>query len=278
MKPEFGVGKSMNLKNWGGLVLTVVAVLGCASRPDLTDNSTLPVYDNNNVGYMFTKGGSSGNRVWTTSDTILALRFRDRVINAKDIDSVFSRTTDKKFVPLNIVVQLKSGEKLAADVADWGNWGYSDIVVEWMACNRQKACEYLRRATPSNFIFERFGNFLTTFNEDRFGDLIRPGQTVDQHLSYRLSDALPDLNSRSHMKFGDAAKISDLSEGMAAARAKAERVTKCVEATVASESRKRKDAEEQIIRTTPPAELERKLAIWRSSLPPSTPSWECDGR
>jgi len=257
----------MKLNNWGGLVFAAVAVLGCASGPNPADNSTLSVYDNNKVGYTIASSGSTTpTRVWSTNDTILALRFGAKLVNAKDIESVSVTQTNKKNVPLNILVKLTSGESLAADVSDWGNRMYSDTLVEWLACNRQKICDYLDRTGGINFQFKQFGNFLASFNDARLSDVVQQGRAVDQYLSYRLYDALPSSSGRYYIKFGDAAKISDLSDGIAAEHIKADREKKCITEAAAKERRMRKEEEERIIRTTPPEELDQQLRRFRASL------------
>jgi hypothetical protein len=44
---------------------------------------------------------------------------------------------------LRVTVSLKSGERLAAGIADWGSEHYVKGKVEWVACTKEKACEYL---------------------------------------------------------------------------------------------------------------------------------------
>ncbi|WGG48903.1 hypothetical protein [Rugamonas sp. DEMB1] len=248
------------------LVGAAAVLPGCAIGPNPPDTSQLSVHPDNHVAYtmLSRQGGAERTRVWSTGEIILALRFGNRILNSKDIESVVVKSTGKKYVPLNISVHLKSGEMLAADVAGWGTSVYSDIFVDWLACSRSRQCEYLdRTSTPK---FKKVPNFLTSFNESFFEDLASPGKNVEQYLSYIPSAALPDSSGSYRLIFGDVAKISDLSGGIEAARVELQKVRKCVQAAAAAENRDRKATEENIIKTTPPAEVAKKLAMWRATL------------
>jgi hypothetical protein len=257
----------MKLKNMLYVVGFSALLQGC-STPAL-DMSQLPVYPDNRVGYtMSSRGSSFPKRVWSSGETILALRFGTRLINARDIDTMFIQWTDKKNVPVYVAVRLKSGERVAADVADFGNSLYSDILVEWLACNRSRACEYLERSSSSRgrVTFQNTPNFLTSFDESFFDSLALPGGQAERYLSYRTDAALPYSRGIYQLRFTEVEKISDLSEGVEIARAKLERVKKCVAQAGAEEERNRKMTEEKIIRETPPTEVQKKLAMWRASL------------
>lgn len=193
-----------------------------------------------------------------------------RLVNAKDIASVSIVSTSKKNVPVNVAVQLRSGEHLVADVADLGKSIYSDISIEWMACDAQRVCEYLVKNPSSGYwTFKTAGKFLTSVNEASFDSINQSGGQVDRYLSYKIDDALPiyGYGSAYQLNFADAGSMSDLRAGLEAARLKRQRTDACVRKALAEVERDRKLTEERIIREMPKAEAERMLSLRRARLP-----------
>lgn len=256
----------MKLRNLVYAVGIFSLLQGCAT-PAL-DMTQLAVYPDNRIGYTLSRRGSSGlTRVWSSGETILALRFGNRLINAKDIESVVAQMTDRKNVPLHIAVRLKSGESLVADVADWGRSIYSDILVEWLACDRNRVCEYLERKQSIKGLvsFKDTPNFLISLNESSFESIARLGN-IENYLSYKTDSAIPHSTGLYQLRFESVAKISNLRDGIEAERTKLEKFQKCMAEAVATEQRSRKLTEEEIIKTTPPGEVQKKLAMWRATL------------
>src|SRR3954462_1924847 len=112
----------MKLKSATLAVVSALLLQGCAGIPSLKDTTdTLTVYPDNRVGYLVSTSDGSTNRVWSTQDQILALRFKNRLINAKDMAFVDAKYTGKRYTPITVLVGLKSGERLNAEIADWGS-------------------------------------------------------------------------------------------------------------------------------------------------------------
>lgn len=257
-------GSYMQLKNLLSVSAVAAALAGCASGPDLTKVSDLKVYPDNRIGYTLLSNGTQPARVWSTGETILALRFGSRIINAKDLDYVTAQRTNKKYVPLHITAQLKSGEAMVADVSDWGMSAYSDMTVEWLACGKEKKCVPLFPGVGS-VKFTRPSNFLAFFSENGFESLLMPGTKLQDLVTYEHSRALPP-HSDYRLNFVDVSQAMDLSAGIEAARANREKLDKCNAAAVAARNRERKLTEEKIIATTAPADVQRKLAEWHATL------------
>jgi hypothetical protein len=217
----------------------ICAVLqGCAT-PAL-DTSQLSIYSDNRVGYTIAEpGNSSVRRVWSSGDTVLALRFGKRLINAKDIDSIVVQQTRKPYVPLHIAVRLSSNESLIADVHDWGNSAYSDVMIEWMACTKTRACEYLDRTGSSRgaLSFKNTPRFLMAIDEAQFDNVVGD-KTVKDFITYAGYSDIPSSSSVS-LNFDEADRISDLRAGMEIARQKRARVEKCVSDRIAEQERTR---------------------------------------
>lgn len=126
----------MKLKTLLCVVVPSLVLQACVSTPSLNEAAAkLSVYPDNRVSLV----SSDGMRAWSNDSNILALRIKERVINARDIASVRVIDLRSSPKPLRIDVQLKTGEHVIDDVADWG-YG-----VEWAACTPARSCKYLER-------------------------------------------------------------------------------------------------------------------------------------
>jgi len=251
----------MKLKNLA-LVAVVASVLqGCATPG--ADFTKLPVYADNRVGYTYWASSNSGaTRVWTSGDTILGLYVAGRVFNARDIDSIVVDPTNKRDLPMHITVRLTSGETVAADFSMWGGQ------VDWLACNRSRACEFLdmHPSMAGMVTFKKAGNFLTSIHESSLETELRPGRRIEDEFKYVAESALPyDNPSYPRFKFSDPDKIADLREALAAGQAKVAKRRQCDAEAVAAEERSKKLTMERIIKESPPAEVQKRLAMWRST-------------
>ena len=96
---------------------------------------------------------------------------------------------------------------------------------------------------------------------------IEPGKKVENYLYYKTDMALPYSRGGYHqLKFADVETVSDLRAGLDAAREKSVRVKQCMAQAGAKEAHARKMTEEKIIRETPAADVQRRLAAWRATL------------
>lgn len=219
------------------LVAACALLQGCATPPP--DFSELPVYSDNRVGYTLQKNNSSPTRVWTNGDTILALKFGRRVINAKDIESVEVRNTTKPYVPVHIAVRLKSKEVLNADVFAWGNDYSSNVMVEWLACSKDRVCKYaIRKPSPGTVAFESAPHFLISLDERHFDEI--EDKSAERYYAYRTDRALPLTGVNARMIFSDVDSLTDFREELDEAKKKKERVTKCKAEAMAENERMRK--------------------------------------
>jgi len=126
----------MKLKNLLCIVLSSLSLQACMSTPSLNDVAgKLTVYPDNRVSFV----SSEGLHSWSNDNNILALKIKGHLINAKDIASI--RVIDLRTTPnpLRIDVQLRTGEHIIDDVAEWG-YG-----AEWAACTPARSCKYLER-------------------------------------------------------------------------------------------------------------------------------------
>ena len=222
----------MNLKNAAFVAVISTVLQGCATPgPDL---SKLPVYPDNRVGFtMSSDTTSSQTRVWVTGETILALQVGERLLNAKDIDSLAVQPTGRKDLPLHVILRLKSGENLVTDVDGWGR------KIDWLACDRSRVCEYLdRRPSMAGLVsFKNAGNFLTSFDESFLERGMSDAQ-IRNNFRYTADYALPYADYRSYqLKFEDPSKIADLDEASKAGQAKRAQREKCNAEAVAAEQR-----------------------------------------
>lgn len=251
----------MKLKNLP-LVAVVAAVLqGCATPG--ADFTKLPVYADNRIGYTYWESSNSGaTRVWTSGDTILGLYVAGRAFNAKDIDSIVVDPTNKKDLPMHITVHLKSGETVAADFARWGGQ------VDWLACDRSRACEFLdmHPSMAGMTTFKKAGNFLTSIHESFLETELRPGGKIEEQFQYVAQSALPYNNpSYPRFKFSDPDKIADLREALAAGQVKIAKRRQCEAEAVAADQRSKKLIMEKIVKESPPAEVQKRLAMWEAT-------------
>ena len=216
--------KTMTLKLIASLLASSLLLQACAtvskgqpqkSTQELTE--TLKVYPDNAVAYVLRSGINSPMRVWATENIVLALKFRNRLINAKDISSmnVFSPPNERMF--RSVVVQLKSGEKVTEDYLKPD--AYAKAGPQWVACTLEKVCTDLVREAPYG-IPERFPGlkpFLVSVSEDDAEQAGARGASKDAAtiaenmvLSRSLRGALPALGSTFNLKFGDVEEISNL--------------------------------------------------------------------
>ena len=179
--------------------------------------NTLNVYPDNTIAYVIQSGTNSRTRVWSTENVVLALKFRNRLINAKDISSMsaFSPTNERMYRA--VVVQLKSGEKLTEDYLKPD--AYATAGPQWVACASDKACTDLVRdglyGTPERF--PGLNPFLVSISEDDVEQAGAQGESNDAAkiaqnivLSRSLRGALPNFAPTFTLKFGDVKEISNL--------------------------------------------------------------------
>lgn len=254
-------------------VISTLLLQACAGIPKLKDTTdTLTVYPDNRVGYILSSSGGGPARAWMTQDQILAMRFKNRLINAKDMAFVDVKYTGKRYTPLSVNVGLTSGERLNAEIADWGSEMHVEGVVEWIACTKDKTCEYLDHRTN----VPRFPGFRTILTVVTDADIYNEAQrlyrarqpvTAAKDLAtHSVADALP-LGSRSYrMEFQDINSISNTQASLEKARKHNEDVAKCVSEYVSKEDRERREHEEKVLRSKPSAQDLRLLQAWKLSL------------
>lgn len=240
---------------------------GCSSTPSLKDASaSLTVYPDNRIGYVLSSRRElGGTRVWSSENQVLALRFRGRLINAKDIDSVVATEIRKSREQLNIAVALKSGEVLAADVVDWG-YG-----VEWVACTTTKVCEFLERSpsTVRHLSFPSFPALLSVATEQavtaaaRRDDIGQPGMLAKSVVSYDLDDAMGYSRGSYEMKFQSVDQVADIKGAIEKERARQLVKAQCVSEKVRRREQELQAEEKEIRRRAPPSKENEWVESWR---------------
>jgi hypothetical protein len=256
------------------LAASALMLQGCAGTPTLKDiTQTLKVYPENRIGYVITsrdRGSSFSARVWSTTNQILALRFQNQLINAKDIDSVETIYTGKRYTPLTVNVTLKSGERLVAQIADWGSELY-DGKLEWVACTTGKICEYVNRtatASLGSMTFPGFPGLLTAVTDGAIYNAAtdkRTTKTAKDIESHDLKDALPSSTGSYRIKFQPIEIVSDIQSPLQKARMRQEALSKCAKETVRKEDLERRAHEEKVLRSNPTPQDLRLLQAWKLS-------------
>lgn len=263
----------MKLKYASLAVVSALMLQACAGVPSLKDTKdTLTVYPDNRVGYVLSTDGRSSARVWSSDNQILALRFQNQLINAKDMAWVDVEYTGKSRMPITVVVSLKSGERLAAEIADWGSELYVKGKVEWVACTKEKACEYLEhwKGIPR---FPGFPDLLTIVTEgaiyneaQRLATSNQPDASAKDLATHNVADALPLGSSRYRMEFLDIKIVSDVQGQLQKLRKRNEEVSKCTKEKVRRQDLERRAHEEKVLRSNPTPQDLRLLEAWKRSL------------
>ena len=208
----------MKLK-YVAVVAGAMLLQACSTIPALQDTTkSLDVYPDNRVGFVLSDGRSYiGAHGWTNGNDVLALRFKDRLINAKDLESVETTQTRNNRTPLTISVKLRNGEFMQMAVADWGNSAYSDGKVEWVACTTDKVCEYLERAagamTPRGFPqHQRLVSVVMRGSIDERADRASKGAgklTADGLETFDIANTLPNFPRATRMEFRPVDEVKD---------------------------------------------------------------------
>ncbi|WP_150559459.1 hypothetical protein [Pandoraea bronchicola] len=169
------------------------------------------------MAYVYRSDGNSPTRVWTTENRVVALKFRNRLINAKDIASinVFTPTNERMFRAAT--VQLSSGEKLTEVYRTKD--AYVMAGPQWAACTLERVCEDLVRVGGTG-VPERFSgtaDFVAHVNEDYLEEAVAYRGSKDVASIVRdmvrprgLSGALANFTVTYSMKFGQVQDISDI--------------------------------------------------------------------
>lgn len=178
---------------------------------------SLNVYPDNSVAYILRSGIISPRHVWSTENQVLAVKFRNRLINAKDISSinVFSPTDDHVYVV--VTVQLRPGETLSETYLKRD--AYENAGPQWVACTVNKVCADLVRAgvygVPESFPgMPRFLANVSESEAEQAGNnrASKDAATIAENMvvSRDLSGAIPNFAMKYNIKFGEIREISNL--------------------------------------------------------------------
>jgi len=271
------------------VLATALLMQACASVPTLQDvKSTLNVYPDNRIGYVLRIPGATGYlRAWTTSqDEILALRFKEKIINTKDIESVesFEQRGDRKTTMI-VRVKMKSGDEMSASINGWRLIGL-DGPVEWVACTKERLCRYMERPIASGGMYFPDHPKVLTYVwssdiEDRArwaAKQSRPLDTSPIVTGYSSADLLP-ATRHSVVEFKDYAVVSDIPNLLANEYALEQKVVACAKERRAKEDAKLAKLEAQILSGKPTrADLQTLDMLKRQSrnfLSPDNPEDRC---
>ena len=231
-------------------------------------SNTLTVFTDNRIGYVFTgAGGSNPTRVWSNENQILALRVKDRLINAKDIDTVSVKYTGQGRSPLAISVTLRNGDAMSANVADWGG------EVEWAVCSSAKICEYPERSS-TRLNFPSFPAFLNsvadTTIETAVREVVSSGRQVTSETvvpSVNLGNALPLGLGSYKLTFTTFDEVSNIQGAIEKERERRLTLKQCVSDEIRAAEVRLKGEEVQFVRGAPPGREAEWREQWRRSSP-----------
>ncbi|WP_150677636.1 hypothetical protein [Pandoraea pneumonica] len=169
------------------------------------------------MAYIYQSGIISPRHVWLTENQVLAIKFRNRLINTKDISSInaFSPTSDRMYMA--VTVQLRSGETLTETYLKRD--AYENAGPQWVACTLNKVCADLVRAGVYG-VPDRFPGmppFLANVSESEAEQAgtnraSKDAATIAENMvvSRGLSGAIPNFAMKYNIKFGEIREISNL--------------------------------------------------------------------
>jgi hypothetical protein len=259
----------MNLKKLLCIVLPGLALQACVSTPSLNEAAEkLTVYPDNRVSFV----SSDGGHAWSNDNNILALRINGRLINARDIASIRAidlRTTPK---PLRIDVQLRTGEHIIDDVADWG-YG-----VEWAACTPARSCKYLDRPYQQHktgaMDFPTFPKLLSTladrdieFQAERLVTWKRPSSEAKVGIRQDPEAILPTRVSDTTLTFSPSFQVPNTTTMVEAEMKTITAIADCANEKRGEKAQRERDAEAAFMRSNPSAAEVRNRARYKAMQP-----------
>jgi hypothetical protein len=251
----------MKLKSLLCVVVPSLALQACVSTPSLNEAAQkLNVHSDNRVSLV----SSDGLHAWSNDNNILALRIKERLINARDIASV--RTIDLRTSPkpLRIDVQLRTGEHVTDDVADWG-YG-----VEWAACTPARSCKYLERPYQQRTLgavdFPGFPKLLLTLDDadikrqaERLVTSKRPSGEADIRLRQDAGAILPSFARNPTLTFEPSFQVPNTKTMVEAEMKIVAAIADCANEKRRAKAQAERDAEAAFMRSNPsPAEVKNR--------------------
>ena len=246
------------------LLLLFHVQLHAASLKELSP--TLSVYSDNRIGFISTNAASSEQtRVWSAENQVLALRFKERLINTKDIEVIEVRETRQPRAPLSIAVTMKTGEVLTAEFATWGP------DVEWTACSASKVCENLER-NSSGLGFPTYPAMLasttdTAIEKEAERNISFDGPVQLQHIvsPFNIARTFPSHISNYRLAFKSVEEVSDINGAFEKELIRKKALKQCVSDAMRQGQQRLKEQEEEFVRRAPPGKEAQWREMWSQS-------------
>lgn len=273
--PYFSLKREQMKLNLVAATVGALLLQACAITPSLQDTSkTLAVYPDNRVGYLLTDNErlNHSTHAWTNDkDTILALRFKDRLINARDIDRIDVLETRTRNTPLTVSVTLRGGEFMKMNAVNWGSYALSDGTLEWVACTRERVCEYMSRtqqlAKPLGFTSHpRLFTSVTRTDIDERADRAEKGTAqlnTDGLESFEVDRAMPAFPFRRIMVFRPLDEVKDTDSALKISYNYFKAWNACKREKYAKDAADRQAYIDKALRSNPTKRDLERLELWK---------------